>query len=490
MIVVVGVSHKTAPIELRERLALSEETAGELCTALTSLPEVAEAFVVSTCNRVEIVAVPSEVKQTAHCAQSCVTLLCQNSPELQPFAYVRQGVEAMRHLVRVASSLDSLVVGEPQILGQLKAGFLLAQQRGTIGATLHRAFSAAVRGAKRIRSETSIGAGQVSVPSIAVQLAGQIFGDLRDHRVALVGSGDMGKSVASLFADQGAKLTVLGRSLERVRLVTEELGGQALLMEELGRVLSEADVVVSSTSAQGTIVSQSELKKSWKARRGRNLFLIDLAVPRDIEPAAGELDGVFLYNIDDLSQVANESAEARRKEADRAAVLVDGVVRRWEQSWHAEQATPVLTALRTRMRAALALEMQRSLRGRLRDLDEEQRAALQKMLESGVNRILHAPTTRIRQEAGREGVESVDDVLSLLSDLFELGEQEESSALDSILPDASETARVSRSAAPVDNERESGATSAPRTPAGGDEPEAGSAEGASAACAPARFSGA
>ncbi len=493
MIVVVGVSHKTASIDLREQLALSPEAASDLCARLVASKAASEAFVVSTCNRVEVVAA-SDDGDLPRCAEACLDQLCALHPEIRSHAYTKLGLEGMRHLVRVASSLDSLVVGEPQILGQLKQGFEIARERGTIGAGLHRAFSAAVRGAKRVRSETSIGAGQVSVPSIAVQLAAQIFGDLAGHTVALVGVGEMGQSVARLLADQGSRLLVLGRSLERVRAVTDSLGGEPRLMADLPVILAEADVIVCSTSAPGAVISADALAKQRRARRGRNLFLIDLAVPRDVEPKVGELDGVFLYNIDDLSTVAQESAETRRREAERAALLVDSVVETWQRWSQGEQATPTIKALRARMRDALQWEMERSLKGRLRDLDVEQRNALSKMLDAGVNRILHAPTMQLRREAERDDSAEVYDLLALVSDLFGLNSESlPPASLDCLesLPDgeANPGSESAGSAAPdraessTDNRGDalSGAKPVPGDP---------SQEESPTPCAGARFSGA
>ncbi len=481
MIVVVGVSHKTAPIDLRERLALSSEAAADLCAQLVRGGDAAEAFAVSTCNRVEVIAAPAESDGLERCAEACLAALCLHHPEVKRYAYCRLGVEGMRHLVKVASSLDSLVVGEPQILGQLKQGFETARQKGTVGATLHRAFSSSVRGAKRVRNETNIGAGQVSVPSIGVQLASQIFGDLRGHTVALVGSGEMGKSVARLLADQGARLIVVGRSLERLKPVTDTLGGEPRLMADLPAVLAQADVIVCSTSAPGAVITAHELSNVRRLRRGRNLFLIDLAVPRDVESSVEELDGVFLYNIDDLSQVASASAETRRREAERALELIELVVERWQRWSSAEQATPTIKALRARMRLALETEMHKSLRGRLRDLDEEQRKALGKMLDAGINRLLHTPTVRLREEAGREEGDSVFDLLAVISELFELDE----------LPAELEKAKMSGSVipAPLSQRFPESADS----PAEEDESGIGQADEAvekSAACAGPGFSGA
>ncbi|HSC86456.1 MAG TPA: glutamyl-tRNA reductase, partial [Polyangiaceae bacterium] len=376
MIVVVGVSHHTAPIELREKVALSAESEERLLAELSADPRVAEVFVVSTCNRVELVAVARSATSEAQldCVDACRSLLLQKAPGLTGHLYARSGSDGMRHLLRVASSLDSLVVGEPQILGQLKQGFERARERGTIGPTLHRAFAHAVRGAKRVRTETQLGAGQVSVPSIAVDLARQIFGDLRGHQAALLGSGEMAEAVAKLLLDAGARISVVGRNPARVAELANKFGGEGYSLDQLDAVLVAADVVVTSTSATEPLIRRdrvARLRKARKARKGRSLFFIDLAVPRDVEASVGELDGVFLYNVDDLSGVASGSAEIRRKEAARAHQLVESALENFERWQSGEQATPVIKGLRGKLRAALEQELDKSLRGRLSGLGAE-----------------------------------------------------------------------------------------------------------------------
>lgn len=419
MIILLGISHHSAPIELRERIALDREQAGELSEVLARAPEIGEAFVVSTCNRVEIVATVKRPEDAELGRSRCLEALCQADIRLAEHAYFHTDADALRHLLRVAASLDSLVVGEPQILGQLKQGFETARARGTVGAELGDAFTRAVRGARRVRNETGIGAGQISVPSIAVQLAQQVFGDLSGHTVALVGSGEMGQAVARLLQDSGAGLLVLGRDLDKVKAVTGSIGGTALTMTELGQVLSQAHVLVSSTSAPGFVVSRSLVDAVRRARRGRPLLVIDLAVPRDVEPSVGDVDGVFLYNIDDLSSVAAESRQARGREAERAERLVDELVGVWQKTASSRQATPAIKALRSRMHSVLRTELDKSLRGRLRSLGEEERAALAVMHEAAINRLLHRATVRLRELASGDG-EAIEEVTQLLGDLFDL----------------------------------------------------------------------
>jgi len=452
VIIITGLSHHTAPISVREKVALSEEAARELVKTLGGSPGILEVFIVSTCNRFEIIAVSLDESESARqlCASSCKSAITERSLEAEGSIYSHHGLNAVRHLVRVASSLDSLVVGEAQILGQLKQGFERARDAETVGAHLHQLFARVARGAKRVRTETTIGVGQVSVPSIAVDLALQIFGNLSGRKVALIGSGEMGQTVARLLHEAGAELIVLGRDIEKISVVAAKVGGRAQLMQALPAVLKDVDVVVSSTSAPGAVVRVSDLEERRKSRKTGNLFFIDLAVPRDIEPGVGELDGVFLYDVDDLSQVASESATGRKKAADEAEAIVHEVVTDWERRESALQITPTIKALRAKMRLALESELNRSLRGKLRELDDEQRGALSKMLDAGLNRIMHDPATHLREEAARREGNCAVDLAQALSALFELEElPDEEMDVSSVRLPAHDSKRISDSRIPL-----------------------------------------
>jgi len=422
MIVVAGLSHKTAPIEIRERLALGRDALAPFLHGLLAGSGVGEAMVLSTCNRVEVVAAPGASGSLDACAQACLRALEALAPEIGRHLYHREGGAAVRHLFEVASSLDSMVLGEPQILGQLKDGFELARSAGTLGPVLHRTVPRAIRTAKRVRSETAIGAGQVSVPSVAVDLTRQIFGDFRKRTVLLIGSGEMAEAVARLLRGAGARLMVLGRTPERVEALAREVEGEPRTWNDLKASLVEADVVITSTSAPGYILDADMLRTARRSRRGREQSLIDLAVPRDVEPAVGELDGVFLYNIDDFSRLVAETISTRTKEAENARRIVEEETRGYERWADAEQATPVIVKLRSRLRQVLSVELERSFRGRLKHLGSEERAALLRMVEAVENRLLHGPTMRLRQAAAERGSQgpSLDELAVAVSELFEL----------------------------------------------------------------------
>jgi glutamyl-tRNA reductase len=287
---------------------------------------------------------------------------------------------------------------------------------------LHRAVTRAIRAAKRVRTETTIGTGQVSVPSVAVDLAKQIFGELAGRTVLLVGSGEMAETVARLLQNAGCRLLVTGRNDARVASLARSVGAEGRSWDELGAALVEADVVVSSTSAPHFVITHSAVKATRKARRGRTLFFIDLAVPRDVDPHVERLDGVFLYNVDDFSHIVAESISARHKEAERANRIVHEEAAGYERWADSIQVTPTIVALRERFQRVVQGELERSLRSRLKHLSAEDRAALGKMLEAVVNKLLHEPTTRLRQAAVDGALD--ERAFEVLVDLFGIDQKD------------------------------------------------------------------
>jgi glutamyl-tRNA reductase len=433
VIVVVGLSHRTAPIHVRERLALPADTVPELLRTIVTGP-IGEALIVSTCNRVELVVAGTEGARSnlTEVALAATAAIVSRAPGVEGHLYAHTGAEAVRHLFRVAASLDSLVLGEPQILGQLKDAYDLARDTGTAAGVLNRVIPRAIRSAKRVRSETTIGVGQVSVPTVAVDLTRQIFRDLSRHTVALVGSGEMGEGVARLLRQAGARLIVVGRNMERVAHLAQAMGGEGRSLAELDKTLVEADVIVTTTSAPGYIIDAKEVQKHRKARKGRNLFFIDLAVPRDVDPAVGELDSVFLYNVDDLSNVVAESLQSRQREAERAEAIVVEETESYERWAEAEQVTPTIVALRERIRAILESEVDRSLGGKLKHLGPNDREALMVMMEAALNKMLHPATAGLRRLATDPTSRGeLEQAVSALHFLFELSTTHDASPHDS-----------------------------------------------------------
>ena len=426
MIVVVGLSHREAPLEVRERLAVDGEGVVALLRTLLRGPNIREALCVSTCNRIEVYAVGQQdsdehIRAAADDVQNALVALAGKSAgaNIAPFLRTHLRRDAVLHLFRVASSLDSLVIGEPQILGQVRDAFEAAKSAGSIGKYLDRATNRALHVAKKVRSETAIGEGQVSVASVAVDLARQIFGDLDGRTALLVGAGEMAEGAAKQLIKAGAKLVVVNRSLERGRQVALQFSGTARPWEELTAALVQTDVVIASTSAKGFVVTRAAAAQAMKARRGRSLFFIDIAVPRDVDPAVNELDNVYLYDIDNLSNLVAESMQGRRAEAERAEALVQHEASAFESWTETLGVTATIVALRAKVRASLAAEVERTLTGRLKHLGETDRKALETMIDAAVNKLLHAPTSRIKALAGDPRGE---DLVKAVHHLFDLTE--------------------------------------------------------------------
>ncbi|HKQ71532.1 MAG TPA: glutamyl-tRNA reductase [Polyangiaceae bacterium] len=426
MIVVVGLSHREAPLHVRERLAVDGEAVEALLRELVASSEVSEALCISTCNRIEVYAASNSKTQadTAKAArrvEKALDDLARKNGASGVVPYLKTYVEgeAVRHIFRVASSLDSLVVGEPQILGQVKSAYETAKTVGSVGQFLERAMSRALHVAKRVRTETAIGEGQVSIASVAVDLARQIFGDLAGRSALLLGAGEMAEGAAKLLVKAGAKLEVVNRSPERAAILAREYDGVARAWEELESALVSADVVVASTAAKHFVLTRAMTAKAMKARRGRSLFFIDIAVPRDVEPQVNELDNVYVYDIDNLSNVVADSMRGRKAEADRAESLVEHEANNFEGWAESRGAAGTIAALRTKVRSSLVGELEKSLAGRLRHLGDADKKAMNAMIEAAVNKLLHVPISRIKASAGEPNGERLVEAIRQLFDLSE-----------------------------------------------------------------------
>jgi len=430
LIVVVGLSHREAPLEVRERLTVDGDAISGLLKTLLDRPSLREALCVSTCNRTEVYAVAQSDAETdsvvaARDVERVIAEYAEKSGATGVTRYLRTHIkkDAVRHLFRVASSLDSLVIGEPQILGQMKDAFETAKSNGSVGKFLERAMSRAFHVAKRVRTETAIGAGQVSVSSVAVDLTRQIFGDLSGRASLLLGAGEMAEAAAKLLVKEGAKLQVVNRSPERAQQLATEFGGVARPWSELDQALVNADVVVASTSAKRFVISREMVVRAMRARRGRSLFFIDIAVPRDVESSVNDLDNVYVYDIDNLSNVVADSMRGRQAEAERAEALVSRETDAFETWAEGLSVTTTIVALRAKVKASLAGELEKSLAGRLRHLPESDRKALDTMIDAAVNKLLHAPTTRIRAMASDPGASDLVKTVHHLFDLAELARE-------------------------------------------------------------------
>jgi glutamyl-tRNA reductase len=422
MIVVVGASHKTAPIGVRERIAIPGDRLAPFLSALHGLPEISEVCVVSTCNRVEIYAATAlrGDDATLHAANAIEhALVEQAGPQvgdvLHQYLFRYTGDAAVRHLFRVSSSLDSLVVGEAQVLGQVKDAFDLATATGTLGPLLGRAIEWAFHVAKRVRTETQVGAGSVSVSSVAVELARQIFGGLDRRVVTLVGAGTMGEAAARHLCDAGTRLIVVNRNLERAETLAQRFGGTARGWDQLQATLGDTDVAIASTGSQDYLLTPELLAPLQRKRRGRSLFVIDIAVPRNVDPRINQIDGVYLYDIDDLSKIASETIRGRFKEAQVSERIVAEEADAFDTWLDSLQVTPTIVALRNQVRAVLEAELDRSLHGKLKHLGDADRKALEGMLSAAVKKLTHHPTVRLKSAAAEGNARQLVDALQ---DLF------------------------------------------------------------------------
>lgn len=416
-----GLNHHTTPVELRERLtfdpiALKAALARWGCGDDAHPAGSAEGVILSTCNRLEVYA----VAHTAEAADGLRAFLAEARrlpPDLPLPFYTYVDEEAVRHLFRVAAGLDSMILGEPQILGQVLEAYEAARGQGAAGPVLSALFRRAVHAGKRARAETAISHNAATVSSVAVALAGQVFGSLSDCSVLVLGAGEMAELAARALIARGAPPpTVINRSFERARELAATWGGAALSFEWLGEALARADIVIAATAAPHVIVDVSRVEAALAARGERPLFLIDIAVPRNIDAAVGQLPGVHLYNIDDLEALVEDHLNGRRREIPRVEKIVAEEVGEFMAWFKALDVAPIIAELRQRSEAIRQAEVARALR-RLGHVSERERQVIEKMSQSLVNKLLHAPTQRLKVEAGNGQAALYAEVARALFDL-------------------------------------------------------------------------
>ena len=402
----VGISWRTAPVAVREKLAFrEEELAGTLKLLTTQLP-VAEAVLISTCNRVEVYG----VAKPGHAVTSQVRAFLAEQRGLAPgevsdVIYDHQAGAAVRHVFKVAAALDSLVLGEAQILGQLKDAYGLAGTAGTSGPVLGRCLERAFGVAKRVRTETAIARGAANVSTVAVDLAARVFGSLAGKSVLVVGAGKMSTLAARHLHAQGAThIVVTNRSPEKAERLAAEIDGIAKPWTSLEELLAEADVVISSTGARSPILTKATMKKVMKARRYRSVVLIDIAVPRDVDPDVNELDGAYLYDIDDLEKIVAANLADRAKAAEQAEKIVEHEAGQFEHWMRSQGVVPTIRALREKFAAVADAELQKTLDAlsRKEHTPAQQRDAVQRLVQLVVNKLLHQPTASLRESPPEE----------------------------------------------------------------------------------------
>ena len=407
----IGVSHKTAPLDVREKLALSPEKLADVLQRVSN--SVGESMVVSTCNRVEFYALARSTEKARGELHSVLASLGGDS-SLQHL-YEHDGDSALVHLFRVAASLDSMVVGEAQILGQVKDALELAQRVGAAGPELVRTCGAAFASAKRVRSETEIGKAAVSMASAAIELATKVFGSLEGRAALLVGAGEMGELAARhLRSARASPIFVTNRTRERAEQLASEIGAQVREFNELHTALTVADLVICSTASSSYIFTKEVVFPILRTRRHRPLFMVDLAVPRDIAPDLSELDGVYAYDVDDIQRVVADNSAARAAQAAKAETIIAEEIARFVRSRSIRDGMPVLAQLRARADQIAKAEAERTLANLGGDLSEKQRRTVQAMAQAIINKLLHEPTARLRELRPDEDANRLADAAAQL----------------------------------------------------------------------------
>jgi glutamyl-tRNA reductase len=414
----IGVNHNTAPVEVRERLAIPESRLPEACKKLSEHPGIDEGMILSTCNRVEILA------NTKNGAGADLRGFLQNyckidGGELNKHLYEYNEQEAVRHLFRVAASLDSMVVGEPQILGQVKEAYATARAVGAVRAQLDQLVTRAFAVAKRVRTETAVGSSSVSIASVAVELAKKIFGNLQGKHVYLVGAGKMSELAARhLMAHGCASIFVANRTYDRAVSLAYKFKGHAIHFEDLHHTCDRADIVITSTGAPHAIFRREHGEVFLARRKNRPMFFIDIAVPRDVDPAMNKLDGIFVYDIDDLQQAVASHVADRRKEAERAEAIVTTEVERFQARIQTLDVVPTIVSLQDHLETIRQAEIDR-VRGRLGALSPDQEMAVEALTRGIVNKIMHTPVSTLKTAAREPEATTVIDLVRRLFNLQE-----------------------------------------------------------------------
>ncbi len=423
-IILVGLNHTTAPVELRERLAFTHDETIAALDSFRDKPEVCEAMLFSTCNRVEILMTakdPEAAKQMAKQFISEFKGVAESKFENALYVYINS--DAVRHVFRVAASLDSLMVGEPQILGQIKDAFRLAADRKIAGVILNKLLHKTFFISKRVRTETGIGDHAVSISYAAVELAKKIFGELTGISALLIGAGEMAElAIEHLRRNRIQKIYVANRTFERGVALADRFNGEAVKFEEIGDTLISADIIISSTDARDYVLKRKDVKTALKARKHKPLFFIDIAVPRDIDLEINRLSNAYVYDIDDLQNVIEENLTERRNEALKGERIIDEAVikfRKWRETL---DVVPTIKALRTRIETIVEGELEKTLSSTLKNISEADSAAMRRMVDAMVNKILHEPTMLLKENSYHK---ARPQYLDFTKKLFNLDDVEE-----------------------------------------------------------------
>jgi len=417
-LLLLGVNHKTTPVAVREKIALSDGYEEPL-TRLKGVKGLKEYYLLSTCNRVEFLLVEKPGKNIEDAIISFLFGEDAKMEDVRKYLYILEGQEAVKHLFMVAASLDSMIVGEAQILGQLKVAYRHASQLGCTGPLLNKLLHKSFTVAKRVRTETAIGSSAVSISFAAVQLAKKIFGNLKGKNVMLVGAGEMAELAAEHLVGQGVgSVVVANRTLSRAVNLAQRFSGVAVSMDELVGQLETVDIIISSTGAKGMILHKEDVKSVMRARMNKPLFFIDIAVPRDLDPKLNEIENVYLYDIDDLSSVVEMNRAERDKEAVKATRIVEEENLKFERYYQGLAVTPTILELREKMENIGVQELDKTL-GKLSGLSESDRKHLEKMISAINAKVLHNPLMYLKADSCM-GRDNRDKKVATIRELFGL----------------------------------------------------------------------
>ena len=408
-LIALGISHKSAAVEVRERVAFAPEQVGEALTDASNVAQLDEVVILSTCNRTELYAIVPQGIGLAEKAQDLIDWMANyhhlSAAELRQYAYRHEGGQAVRHLVQVASGLDSMVLGEPQIFGQLKSAYAVATESGTVASELGRLFPRVFSVAKQVRTDTAIGENPVSVAYAAVDLAGHIFSDLGRCNALLVGAGETIELVARHLIGAGVcKIVIANRTLGRARELAQKFGAEAVLLAEIPKQLSDADIVITSTASQLPILGKGAVEQALKKRKHRPFLMVDIAVPRDIESQVGELPDVYLYSVDDLRDIVDKNLRSRTTEARKADLIIDEGVRLYLAEVRSLGAVDAVKEYRNMAEQLRERELQRAQRALARGEDPQE--ILAQLARAITNKLIHAPTAGLKQASvdGRQDI--------------------------------------------------------------------------------------
>ncbi len=435
-IIIVGLSHKTAPVEIRERVAFAPTAMEKPLRQLVDLPGIVEGLIVSTCNRVELYAVSRDADSgIAQLRRFLAAYHGLALDELENHLYDHQGEEAIHHIFRVAASLDSMVIGEPQILGQIKTAYGYASEFKTAGLILNRLLHKAFSVAKRVRTETEIASNAVSVSFAAVELARKIFDTLEDKTVLLIGAGEMCELAARHFINNGvSRVHVTNRTFERAVKLAEEFGGKPVLFENFVDQLHQVDIVLTSTGAPNFILGHKTVEEVIRRRRYKPMFFIDIAVPRDIDPRVNQIDNVYLYDVDDLQGVVQANLKERQKEAKKAEGIIEqeiGAFFRWLGSL---EVVPTIVALRKKLEDIRRAELEKTF-GTMKTLGDREKKSIEALTAAIVNKVLHPPMTLLKKSQNDPSGDSYVEAVRVLFDLELPAPEGKIECLDDSLPE-------------------------------------------------------